>query len=129
MKILVQFMVVGVNGVIGRSVQFPVEGLIRLELVYATTQLLNSAVMIVQWMAQHLLKLKDATKIRAQSMEGLVPGMNGLLVLSNVVVETKQEQDDVTTLFLNSVGWNAMATLQNANVATWIHVHQLALPN
>ena len=59
-------MVVGVNGVIGRSVQFPVEGLIRLELVYATTQLLNSAVMIVQWMAQLLLKLKDATKIRAQ---------------------------------------------------------------
>ena len=59
-------MVVGVNGVIGRSVQFPVEGLIRLELVYATTQLLNSVVMIVQWMAQLLLKLKDATKIRAQ---------------------------------------------------------------
>ena len=59
-------MVVGVNGVIGRSVQFPVEGLIRLELVYVTTQLLNSAVMIVQWMAQLLLKLKDATKIRAQ---------------------------------------------------------------
>merc|ERR1712024_341751 len=62
-------------------------------------------------MALVLQKLKDVTRIRVQSMEDLVPGMNGLHALSNVV------------------DWNARVTLQNANVATWTLVHHLALPN
>jgi len=74
-------------------------------------------------------KLDLVTKILAQSMEDLVPGMNGLHALSNVAVETKQEQDDATIRFLNLVDWNARVTLQNANVATWTLVHHLALPN
>merc|ERR1719189_1888852 len=54
-------------------------------------------------MALVLQKLKDVTRIRVQSMEDLVPGMNGLHALSNVAVETKQEQDDATIRFLNLV--------------------------
>merc|ERR1711997_164989 len=129
MKIPAQFMVVGVNGVSGKSVRFLAEGLIRQEIAYVTTQLLNSVVMIVRWMALVLQKLKDVTRIRVQSMEDLVPGMNGLHALSNVAVETKQEQDDATIRLLNLVDWNARVTLQNANGAIWTLVHHLVLPS
>ena len=52
-------------------------------------------------------------------------GMNGHHALLNVAVEIKQGQEDVTILFQNSVAWSAKETSLNANVATWIHVHQL----
>ena len=62
-------------------------------------------------------------------MEDSVSGMNGQHALLNVAVEIKQGQDDVTTLFQNSVVRSVMETLQNVNVATWIHVHHLVQLN
>ena len=62
-------------------------------------------------------------------MEDLANGMNGQHALLNAAVEIKQGQDDVTTLFQNSVVRSVMETLQNVNVATWIHVHHLVQLN
>ena len=62
-------------------------------------------------------------------MEDSVSGMNGQHALLSVAVEIKQGQDDVTTLFQNSVVWSVKVTLQNANVATWTHVHLLVQLN
>ena len=56
-------------------------------------------------------------------MEDLVIGMNGDHALQNVVEETKQDQEDVTVLSLNSVDWNVKAILPNANAVTWILAH------
>jgi len=127
MKIPVQFMVVGANGLNGKNVQCHVEALIRPELEYVIIQLQNSVAMIVLWMAQVPLKLNDVMKTHAQLMEDSAIGMNGQHALLNAEAETKQELDDATTLYQNLVVWNARVTLQNANVATWILVHRLAL--
>merc|ERR1712038_47651 len=123
MKIPVQFMVVGVIGLSGKSVLYPAEELIKEEPEYATILLLNLAVMIVLSMVQVLPKHKDVMKTHVQSTEDSVTGTNGLHAPLNVEVEIKQETDDVTTLSQNSVDWNASEIFQNANVVTWIHVH------
>jgi len=68
-------------------------------------------------------KLKDATKIPVQLMEDLVIGMNGDHALQNVVEETKQDQEDVTVLSLNSVDWNVKVISRNANAVTWTLAH------
>ena len=62
-------------------------------------------------------------------MEDSVSGMNGQHALLNIALGIKQGQIDVTTLFQNSVVWSVMETLQNVNVATWIHVHHLVQLN
>jgi len=129
MKIPVQFMVVGVIGLSGKSVLCLAEELTKEELEHATAQLLNLAVMIVLSMAQVLPKHNDVMKTHVQSTEDSVTGTNGLHAPLNVEEEIKQETDDVTTLSQNSVDWNASAIFQNANVVTWIHVHLNAQHN
>ena len=62
-------------------------------------------------------------------MEDSVSGMNGHHALLNVAVEIKQGQEDVTILLQNSMVWVVKETSLNANVATWIHVHQLVQLN
>jgi len=74
-------------------------------------------------------KLNDVMKTRVQSMEDSASGMNGQHALLNVAVEIKQGRDDATTLFQSSVVWSVKETLQNANVATWTHVHHLVQLN
>ena len=56
-------------------------------------------------------------------MEDLVIGKNGDHALQNVAEETKQDQEDVTVLSLNSVDWNVKVISPNANVVTWIPAH------
>ena len=62
-------------------------------------------------------------------MEDSASGMNGQNVRLHVAVEIEEDQGDVTTLFQNSVVWSVRETIQNANVATWIHVHHLVQLN
>ena len=59
-------MVDGVNLVRGTIVQYLVEAQTKVELVYVTLLLPNTAVTIVLLMDQHILKPKDAMKIRAR---------------------------------------------------------------
>ena len=56
-------------------------------------------------------------------MEDLVIGKNGDHALQNVAEETKQDQEDVTVLSLNSVDWNVKVISPNANAVTWILAH------
>ena len=62
-------------------------------------------------------------------MEDSAIGMNGQNVLLHVAVEIEKDQGDVTTLFQNSVVWSVRENIQNANGATWIHVHHLVQLN
>ena len=62
-------------------------------------------------------------------MEDSASGMNGQNVLLHVAVEIEKDQGDVTTLFQNSVVWSVRENIQNANGATWIHVHHLVQLN
>jgi len=114
----------GAIGVNGRSAPCHVEVEKILDLVLVTTPHHNMVVPIVMVMQP---KQDPVMKILVQLMEDSAIGMNGQHALLNAEAETKQELDDATTLYQNLVVWNARVTLQNANVATWILVHRLAL--
>jgi len=121
-----QLMEDGVIGVIGVNARFHVEVGKIPDHVCVTTLHQN----MVEPIALVMLAKQDlVTKTLVQSMEDSASGMNGQHVLLNVAVEIKQGQDDVTTLFQNSVVWSVKVTLQNANVATWTHVHHLVQLN
>jgi len=122
----VQLMAHGVIGVSGVNARFHAEVGKIPEHVLVTTLHQNMVVPIALVMQP---KQDLVTKTLVQSMEDSASGMNGQHVLLNVAVEIKQDQDDVTTLFQNSVVWSVKVTLQNANDATWIHVHHLVQLN
>jgi len=113
----------GENGVIGLNVLCLAEEPIKREQEYVTVLLHNLEVTTARPMDLLIPKLKDATKIPVQLMEDLVIGMNGDHALQNVAEETKQDQEDVTVLSLNSVDWNVKVISPNANAVTWIRAH------
>jgi len=56
-------------------------------------------------------------------MEDSVIGMSGGHVRHSVEEEIRQDQEDATIHYLNSVDWIARVTTPNANVVTWTHAH------
>jgi len=121
-----QLMEDGVIGVSGVNARFHVEVGKIPEHVLVTTLHQN---MVAPIALVTLPKQDLVTKTLAQLMVDSASGMNGQHALLSVAVEIKQGQDDVTTLFQNSVVWSVMETLLNVNVATWIHVHHLVQLN
>lgn len=117
----------GEIGVSGLNALLAVEAQTKAERGYVTILLHNMEEMIVPLMDHQIQKPKDATKTLAQLMEHLVLGMNGAHAPLSVEAEIKQGHEDVTTLCLNLVAWNVMATLLNANAVTWILALQNAL--
>merc|ERR1712112_592379 len=122
----IPLIILGLNGVIGQTVLFNVEPM-ALKIDSELAILPKRVDIHVHPRCNRIPKL--AIMDPAQSTEDSVSGMNGQHAQLNVAVEIKQGQDDVTTLFQNSVVWSVRETLQNANDATWIHVRHLVQLN